>query len=68
MRLLAFLLLTLPVISCAAGTQPSEAGLCLALPPLVDQLATDLQGKGVPDAVLISGARVVAASDAGCSK
>lgn len=65
MRLLAFLLLTLPEISCVAGTPPSE-GLCLALPPLVDQLATDLQGKGVPDAVLISGARVVAASDAGC--
>ncbi len=56
-------------LSCAPVTlPPSGDGLCLALAPLVDTLAAALQGQGVPDAVLISGARVVAGVDAGCGE
>ena len=66
MRLLAFLSVTLPLLACAPVIPTSEAGLCLALGSLVDAHALALQAQDVPDAALITGARLVAGVDAGC--
>ena len=63
---------TLPLLACAPVTLPpslegpSGRALCLALAPLVDTHAAALQADDVPDAVLISGARLVAGIDGGC--
>ena len=67
MRLLALLIVTLPLLACAPEPV-SEAGLCLALGSLVEAHALALQAQDVPDAVLITGARLVAGVDAGCGK
>ena len=55
-----------PVTLPASLEGPSGKALCLALAPLVDTHAAALQGAGTPDAVVISGARLVAGIDAGC--
>ena len=65
--MLALLSVTLPLLSCAPVI-PSEAGLCLALGSLVEAHALALQAQDVPDAALITGARLVAGVDAGCAK
>lgn len=59
-------MLTLPVTSCAPAILPSGEGLCLALRPMVEAHALALQAADVPDAALITGARLVAGLDAGC--
>lgn len=58
----ALLLLT----ACAPATR-SPDGLCIALRPLIEAQAEALQAIGVPEATLVTGARVVAAVDAGCA-
>lgn len=61
------LLIVLPLLISCAPVIPSEGGLCLALGSLVDAHALALQAQDVPDAVLITGARLVAGVDAGCA-
>ena len=74
MRHLALMTALAPLLACTPVTLstslegPSGAALCLALAPLADSHAAALQGAGVPDAVLISGARLVAGLEAGCKR
>ena len=60
------LLIVMPLLQACAPVQVSEAGLCLALGSLVEAHALALQAQDVPDAALITGARLVAGVDAGC--
>ena len=60
------LLIVVPLLQACAPVPASEAGLCLALGSLVEAHAMALQAPDVPDAVLITGARLVAGVDAGC--
>ena len=55
------------LLACGPGV-PSEAGLCMALRSLVEAHAMALQTQDVPDAVLITGARLVAGVEGGCGK
>ena len=65
MKPLALLPLMMLAASCAT-TLPTGEGLCLALAPLVDTHAQALLADGVPEAALISGARLVKGFDVGC--
>ena len=68
MRLLPLLIVTLLLPTCTtASLTPSGEGLCLSLAPLADDLASALEGPGVPDPALIKGTRLVAGIDAGCN-
>ena len=67
MRLIACLTV-LALLPTCAPVSVSAPGLCAALRPLEAAHADALQGDGVPDAVLISGARLIAGIDAGCSR
>lgn len=66
MRLLPLLTGTLLLQACVATTGTSGDGLCVALGPLTAAHSEALQGAGVPEPVLITGARLVAGIDAGC--
>ena len=74
MRHLALLTVTALLAACAAVTPPpslegpSGSALCLALAPLADAHSAALQGQAVSDAVLISGARLIAGIDGGCGR
>lgn len=64
-RLMALLIATAPLTACATV---SPEGLCAALRPLEAAHADTLQGPGVPDDVLVSGARLIAGVDHGCNR
>ena len=74
MRHWALLTALAPLLACTPVTLPtslegpSGSALCLALAPLADSHAAALQGAGVPDKVLITGARLVAGLDKGCGR
>ena len=60
-------LMTLPLLASACATVPgSTSALCTGLQPHVDRHAVELARDGVPDAVVVSGERLVAGFDAGC--
>jgi hypothetical protein len=64
-RLMLSMIVTAPLTACVSV---NGDGLCAALRPLEATHADALQGPGVPDAVLISGAKLVAGIDAGCGR
>lgn len=62
----AVLTLTTIVSGCASGVSGSLEALCSALEPRVQAHATALAGEG-SDAVVNTGADLIAGFDAGCS-
>lgn len=64
-RLIVSMTAMMLLTSCASV---SGEGLCAALRPLENAHADQLQGQGVPDPVIVSGARLIAGIDAGCGR